>query len=285
MTTPTPQQLRYPDTGHPLEDAGILRNAVRFSTTQRAYSADALNRVSLDKLNDQGLAFAAVDAYCAEMTTAEDILGWLFVLKDWKPGTPEGSLFALLSKVQVGVDPWNEAEALGLLEALDVEGLRKLLHVPTDDELRVLGFDADLREAVGKSITANLGGFKRVASYRLRDRRGFVVGFNKLKHLLLAMPTKERGKNEVLVPQWLKKGPTGRAYHLDADGIHIQNLWIEASPENVRLMASRAVIGQAVLNCLLGLILWTRFGQPYETPQWAAYALNLSGWLEDEPRA
>jgi len=185
-----------------------------------------LLELPFDKLTDDGLAFAAIDAFCAEVTTSEDLLGWLFVLRDWRPGTPEGCLFALLDKVQVGVGAWSETAAKDLLESLDEDGLRKIMHVPTDQELTANGFEAGLREAVTRSISAHLGGLMRVAQRRLEGGRGYVVSFNKLKHLLLALPTRERGKYEVLVPHWLTKDPTGKPFDIHVDGIYLQDLWI-----------------------------------------------------------
>jgi len=239
----------------------------------------------MESSNHQLLAFVAADAYCAEMAALEDALGWLFVLRDWQPGTPGGSLFFLLSQVQVGKNPWKETDARELLNSLDFDGFRKLLHIPSDLELEADGFPPDIRAAIATSIGANLDGLKRVADKRLIERRGHVVAFNKLKHLMLALPTAMRGKQEVWIPNWLQKDSDGRAFDLTIDGVHIQSLWLEASVENIRLMVSRAIIGQAILNSLLGLILWTRFGEPYETPAWAANAVNLPGWYDDDDEA
>jgi hypothetical protein len=218
------------------------------------------------------------------MTTSEDLLGWLFVLRDWKPGTHEGCLFALLDKVQIGPNPWTEYAASELLDSLDEAGLRKLLHIPTDEELAAHEFETGVREAVRKSIPAHLNGFKRVVEKRLESERGYVVGFNKLKHFLLAMPTNMRGKNEVLVPHWRRPRttPGAPAYDPLVDGITLQDVWIEASAEHIRQLASRAITGQAVLNSLLGIILWTRYGEPYENPQWTEHALTLPGWRDDD---
>ena len=283
MTTEFPQpSILYPDEGNLFEDASILRNAVGFSTKQRAFQAQSLLSPDLEQFNEEGLSYAAVNAYCAEMTAAEDVLGWMFALRDWRPGTSEASLFAQLGKVEVGRDPYTEKAAEALLDAIDETGVRKLLHIPTDVELAANGFAEDIRAAVADSVTANLGGLQRITRYRLDYDRGYVVGFNNLKHLPLGFPTKMRGKAEVLVPRWLRKHSSGRPFVVKLDGIHLQNLWIEASVENVRLMAHRAIISQAVLNCLLGLILWTRFGEPYETPPWVLYATKLRGWLDDD---
>lgn len=158
----------------------------------------------------------------------------------------DGSLLVQLDRVRVGARPWTEGAALQILDALDAEGLRQLLHIPSDEELGAAGFSRDVRKKVAASVQANLGGLKRVADLRSRDKRGRVLAFNKLKHVLLALPTTMRGKNEVLVPKLMT---------IDSQGIRLQNAWIEASEKNVRLMVSRAIIAQAVLNSVLGTIL------------------------------
>jgi hypothetical protein len=239
----------------------------------------------LENFNADGLSCSVLNAYNAEMTAMEDFLGWIFVFRDWKPGTPNGSLFAQLGRVHVGQDPYSEINAEKLLGSLDEGGLRRLLHVPSDAELELDGFDEDLRNAIAMSLSANFEGLKRITNRRIESDRGFVVAFNNVKHLPLAFPTQERGKPEVLVPRWLKKHPSGRPFVTQLDGIHLQNFWLEASVDNIRLLANRAIIGQAVLNALLGLVLWTRFGEPYETPLWAVHATRLQGWLDDyEPQ-
>lgn len=268
--------VRYPDQGQPLEDAAILRNAILFTTAQRAFSARLLLQLPLDRFDALHLSFAAVDAFCAEMTASEDVLGWLFVFKGWKPGTAKDSVFALLDRVRVGVSPWTEDAAIKLLDSLNPDEFRRLLHIPSDQELVEDGWALDLRDRLSTAIPANLDGLKRLVELRHRDNRGRVLAFNKLKHMLLALPTTERGKNEVLVPKWMR---------MASDGIHLQNVWLEASEKNVRLMASRAIIAQSVLNTILGIVLWTRFGAPYEAPQWALDSLSLPGWYVDNDRA
>ena len=165
MTASQISPLRYPDEGHPYGDASVLRNAVHFVTRQRAFSAH-----QPDNLEDFGadfLSFAAWNAYCAEMLASEDFLGWMFVLRDWKPGSAEDCLFVLHSKVEVGRGPYTEQSADGMLDALDEVGLRQLLHIPSDEELEAEGFDSDLRKAIADSVVANLGGLRRTTKYRL----------------------------------------------------------------------------------------------------------------------
>lgn len=268
------ESLHYPDTGGLYEDASILRNAVYFTTAQRAFSANLILAQPLDHLDSRLLAFLAVEAFCAEMTATEDVLGWIFVLRDWAPGDPSECLLRQLDKVNVGSS--QEADALGLLDQLESNGLRGLLHIPTDVQLATAGLPINISDRINAAIPAILQGLKRVAWLRKRDNRGYVVAFNKLKHQLLALYTDVRGRNEVLVPKWLG---------MKDDGIHLRNAWIESSPKNIRLMASRAIGMQAVLNSILGLILLIRFGHQYESPHWTIAALDLPGWYAETDNA
>ena len=92
----------YPDPGEPLEDKAILRNAVEFATTQRAWRAMQTLRQPLDTLTNLERAILGLEGFESMATSLEDIQGWNFVFQEWKPGTSEGGLFALLDKVQVG---------------------------------------------------------------------------------------------------------------------------------------------------------------------------------------
>lgn len=265
--------LRYPDNGDQLENAAMLRNAIQFTTEQRAFSAYGLLNQPFEKLKERELSYLAVDAFSAEMTSTEDVLGWLFVLRDWKPDSAATSLFVLLDKVKVGVPPWDEEAAAKLLDELNPDGLRALLHIPTEGQMETGGFSDEIRAMVTTSIESNLDGLKRLVNLRQSEKRARVRAFNKLKHLLLAMPRESRGKHWVLVPELMS---------FDGKEIHLQTVQIEASQKNVELMASRAIVAQAVLNGLLGMILWTRFDEPYKTPEWAMKAFDLPGWFRDK---
>ena len=270
--------LRYPDNGELLEDASILRNAVYFATAQRAsVGYRILDRLvdPTDEPSSDLLSFLAVDAFTAEMSSTEDLLGWLFVLRDWQPGDPRKSLFPLLDYVQVGRGEYSEQKARKLLDSLDAHTFRSLIHVPTDEELEGNGFSLKVRGRIDDSMAANLESFKRLVNMRQRENRGYVVAFNKLKHLLLAIPTNARGRPEVLVPGRVK-------FDQDSKSIGIQTLWISCDPPSIRILASRAVIAQAVLNSILGIILWIRYGVVYESPRWAVASLGLPGWREEE---
>lgn len=269
--------LRYPDDGGLLEDASILKNVVAFTTAQRAFTAHGI-LWQVDQTSDSGtLAFLAINAFTADMTSTEDVLGWLFVLNEWQPGTVEGCLLRLLDKVEVGRRAYSEERAAELLQALDPVGLRSLLHIPNDSEMAREGYPQNVRERINAAVPANLDGLKRLVELRQRDGRRYVRAYNKLKHLLLAIPTEagEPPRKVVLVPKW-------RSYNRETNAVHIQDTWIFCQPDSIRRRASRAIAAQAVLNSLLGLVLWTRFGVPYSTPEWAVRALDLPGWIDGD---
>src|SRR3990172_9299273 len=93
--------ILYPDSGAGFEDASVLRNAVYFSTAERAYSAELVLTRPLN-VNQQTLDFLVVRAFEEFMTSTEDLTGWLFTLQEWQPGNARYSLFILLDKIQVG---------------------------------------------------------------------------------------------------------------------------------------------------------------------------------------
>ena len=268
--------LRYSDNGQLLEDASILRNAVEFTTAQRAFTAYGILSQIEEATSSETLAFLAINAFMAEMTSSEDMLGWLFVLKEWQPGTVDGCLLKLLDKVKVGQGPYSEEEAAKLLESLSPGELRALLHLPSESELERRGFSRDIRDRINASVPANLDGLKRLVERRQRDGRRYVRAYNKLKHLLLAIPTEagDPPRKVVLIPK-------RRTYDREANAVRIQDTWIFCEPDSIRRKASHAVAAQAVLNSLLGLVLWTRYGVTYSTPEWAARALDLPGWTDD----
>lgn len=265
---------KYPDSGHPLDDAAILRTAVNFTTAQRAFTADSILSQPFEHFAFPIRAYFAVNAFMAEMTSYEDVLGWMLVLEKWQPGQFQRSLVRLLDQTQV--NDKSEAHAEELLNSLDPEGLRHLLHIPDDSQFESDGLPDQVRVRVNDAIPANLSGLKRLLAYRRRDDRAFVRAFNKLKHLILAVPGIANGKPAVVVPKF---------YDFDdkAKTVKLQTVSLGCSPDDIRLLASRAVIAQAVLNSLLGLILWVRFGEPYVSPPWTVRSLELPGWVEDEP--
>jgi hypothetical protein len=126
--------ILYPDSGNPLEDASILRNTVYFSTAERAYSAELVLKESLN-INQRTLDFMVVRAFEEFMTSSEDLLGWLFALREWQPGEAEHSLFVLLDRIRIGRDTYREDNAVALLTSVDAEGFRRLFHIPKDEEM------------------------------------------------------------------------------------------------------------------------------------------------------
>jgi len=112
------QNILYPDSGNPLEDASVLRNAVYFSTAERAYSAKLLLQQPLN-ITQRTLDFLVIRAFEEFMTSTEDLIGWLFTLQEWQPGNAEYSLFYLLDKISVGKRGYyEEKRAVSLLSGL-----------------------------------------------------------------------------------------------------------------------------------------------------------------------
>lgn len=256
-------KLLYPDSGNPLEDASVLRNAVYFSTAERAYSA----RLLLQQLNNAGqleIDFLVIRAFEEFMTSTEDLLGWLFTLQEWQPGKAEGSLFILLNKIQVGRDKYEEKKAISFLSKLDAEGFRELLHIPSDEDLIALGIQKELVESIRRGMPAKLEGWLKITKMRVEQDRGWVGMFNKVKHHLLAFPTTERGKNEIFIP-----------FNINIDkkpSIHMGFGWVEASVNQIRWFAENTILAQAVLHDTLAVILITRYGEKYTVPQWVIKA-------------
>jgi hypothetical protein len=215
-------------------------------------------------------------AFTEFMTTSEDLLGWTFVLQQWRPGTPENSLFALLYRIQVGRDPWTEEAALTHLNGLNTGSVRKFLHLPTDEEFAESSIPIQLVESIQKAMPLKLEGFRRIARLRYDQDRGWVRTFNKVKHLLLAFPTTERGKPEVFLPARF----TISGLPLQAN---IEAAWLAADVETVKYYAGNALAGQLALHDTLAAILQVRFGEPYVRPAWVTDALQSGFWRDGPP--
>ena len=256
--------ILYPDSGNPLEDASILRNAVYFSTAERAYSAELVLKEFLN-INQRTLDFMVVRAFEEFMTSTEDLLGWLFALQEWKPGNAEHSLFILLDRIQVGRGSYLEDNAVSLLTSVDAEGFRKLFHIPKDEELISSGISVELVDTVNRSVPFKLDGWLKIAKKRAEQDRGTVRMFNKLKHHMLAFPTQERGKDEVWMPSSIRMDRK-------QNQIRLGRGWLEANPNEIRRLASDAIVAQAVLHDTLALILLTRYGEQYYAQNWAVRA-------------
>jgi len=209
------------------------------------------------------------------MQSTEDMLGWLFALQEWQPGTFEFSLFHLLYRIQVGrhalkkVPDYREERAVALLHGLDEQGFRRLIHIPSDEDLRTSGAPADLCGQIATALTPKLEGWRRIASRRADQDRGLVRAFNKLKHQMLALRTRTADKDEV----WM---PIEVAHDSDAKRTRLRGASLVVSSGNVRRWAGDAIAAQAILWDTLGLILWLRYGVEPSPPAWVlkAYAAD-----------
>jgi len=257
--------ILYPDSGNALEDASVLRNAVYFSTAQRAYSAQLVLQQPLD-VNQRAVDFLVIKAYEEFMTSTEDLIGWFFALQEWQPGNAEYSLFLLLDKIQVGKrGHYEEQQAVSLLARLDGEGFRTLCHIPTDDELVNSGFPEELVANIKQSMPRKLEGWLKIAERRAEQNRGWVRMFNKFKHHMLAFPTRGRDKDEI----WM---PTSIKFNREGHHIRLGQGWLESSVNELRELAGGAIAAQATLHDTLAVILITRYNEKYAVPLWVTKA-------------
>ena len=256
--------VRYPDSGSPYEDASVLRNAVHFSTAQRAYSAQLILQQPLN-VSQQTLNFLVVKAFEEFMTSTEDLSAWLFVLQKWQPGNAEFSLFNLLDKITVGKGYYTEEQAVSILSSLNVDSFRKLFHIPKDGELIASGVSKKLVDSIGRGMKFKLDGWLNITRRRAERGRGWVHMFNKCKHHMYAFPTRARNKNEVWIPTYIR-------FEKAQNRVRLGQGWLEASTENLRRLAGDAIGAQAVLHDTLALILTTRYDERYEPPQWVIRA-------------
>jgi hypothetical protein len=255
--------ILYPDSGNPLEDASVLRNAVYFSTAQRAYSAELILQQSL-KANQRAIDFLIIKAFEEFMTSTEDLIGWLFTLREWQPGNAEHSLFLLLDKIHVGKKGhYKEERAVSLLAGLDGEGFRALCHIPTDDELTNSRFPKEQVDNIQRSMPRKLEGWLTIAKTRAEQGRGWVRMFNKLKHHMLAFPIRAGDEDELWI--WM---PTSIKFNKEKNHIKLGQGWLESSIKKLRRLAGDAVAAQAVLHDTLAMILITRYDEKYTVPQW-----------------
>ena len=253
-------KLLYPDSGNPLEDASVLRNAVYFSTAERAYSAQLLLQQTLD-VNQRAVDFLVIKAYEEFMTSTEDLIGWLFTLEKWQPGKAEFCLFILLDMIKVGQGDYKEERAVSLLEGLNEESFRTLCHIPTVDELIACGFSKELADNMKRSMPRKLEDWLKIAKRRAEQGRGWVRMFNKFKHHMLAFPTRARGNDEI----WM---PTSVKFNKEGHYIKMGQGWLESSINEIRRLAGDAIAAQAILHDTLAVILSTRYNEKYKVPQW-----------------
>jgi len=258
------QNILYPDSGSPLDDASILRNAVYFSTAQRAYSAQSLLQQPLIK-SQREVDFLTIKAYEEFMTSTEDLIGWLFTLEEWQPGSAEFSLLLLLDRIKVGSNDYKEKRAVSLLAGMNEEEFRAMCHIPTSEELITAGFSEELVDNMKRSMPCKLEGWLNIAKRRADQDRGWVRMFNKFKHHMLAFPTTTRKKNEI----WM---PTSIKFNKEGPSIGLGQGWLESSINELRRLAGDAIAAQAILHDTLAMILMSRYDEKYTTPQWVIVA-------------
>ena len=207
------------------------------------------------------------------MTASEDLLGWVFVLREWEPGNAKKALLSLLDRIQVGRGQYVENAAVDYLDGLDVEGFRGLVHLPDNRDLIAGGMPCDVAESISRSLQYKLDGFRRIVKLRAEQNRGWVRTFNKLKHLFLAFPTSERGSIEIWVPTEFK---------LTSDRATMGRAWLSASADEATRYARDAIVAQAVLHDTLAIILQARFGDEYQPQLWVLEAAQMAPRSEIE---
>jgi hypothetical protein len=264
MTLSDTHNIMYPDSGNPLEDASVLRNAVYFSTEQRAYSAQLLLQQPLN-VKQRTIDFLVIRAFEEFMTSTEDLIGWLFTLEKWQPGNAEFCLFLLLDKIRVGQGDYKEERAVSLLKGLNEEDFRTLCHIPKDKELLDSGFTKEFVDNIKRSMPRKLEGWLKIANRRAEQGRGWVHMFNKFKHHILAFPTGVMDKDQI----WM---PTSIRFNKEGNYIKLGKGWLTSSIDEIRRRAGDAIAAQAILHDTLAIILMTRYNEEYTVPQWVIRA-------------
>ena len=221
---------KYPDYGGRYDDPHILRNAIEFTTAQRAYRAhQIIFSIQLEQINPFERALLAVEGFQNYVVTLEDVQGWLYVFKEWTPGRVDKSLLALLDTVEVGGRGWSESEALALLRSIDCDGYRRLVHVPTSEELRALDWSEEMIEVVAKSMAAQHRDLPRSIELRDENDRNLVKGYNKAKHMLLGLLIPEPDE-KYIVGLYTAKGHGIKAYQ--GDRIELEGAELLCEPED-----------------------------------------------------
>jgi hypothetical protein len=144
--------------------------------------------------------------------------------------------------------------------------------------LETANYPTSFIDRVDSATAANLGGIQRLLSMRTRNQRDFVVGFNKIKHSNLALLRVH--EERVIFPRY-------KGAELDADeqplSVELQTPEVSCQPRRIRELAEQAVIGQAVLNSILLVLLYLRYGERLNHPEWAVDALGLRSWYQHGP--
>jgi len=235
-----------------ISDIDVLRNAVRFSTAQRAFAASMVMERAGQDITPQEAAYLCIEGLSHFVTATEDLLGWAQVLRQWKPEEPAKQLFSLLDSVQVR--PRDENEILGFFKELKLSGLRELLRILPSSELAANALPAPEVESIDRALPHILEGWIRLAEVRVAKDRGLVTAFNKVKHMLLAFPD-----DGYIRLARIESGNT------------LSGLRVEISADYAIGRARQAVECQAVLHSTLGLIL-TANGLWEPTADWVIKA-------------
>ena len=249
-----------------LNNRAVLLNAVEFTTARRAFEA----QITVDMLEGatpSTIEFLSVRAFSEFVTSTEDALGWVWVLKEWDPND-DYSLYKLLDKTDV--NPSVENKIAAHLKGLDANGGRKLFHVPTDDELLASGVPAETVDLVAESIPKKVEGFRKVHEFRTKMGRNMVKGFNKTKHMNLVFPVDRPSGRAILMP----KGQVKSASDQGSESIRIDGVEIVPSVDYIKQRAQRTLESQAIVWDTLALILQIRFHTPTTTPDWLETAFQ-----------
>lgn len=276
MTAPI-NLLHYPDIGGEYGDQIVLNNSVNFTTAQRAFQAERILRDPLNHLIPPTLGHLAVEAFQQFMVTLEDLQGWLLVLAKWEPGVGVGtSLFAQLDLVRAATAD-SEKDVLALLEPLDAEGFRRLVRIPTREELIEVGWSLPIVDSIDQAMASQLAGARRVVQIQDHNERALVKGYNKIKHMLLGFPRVEGDRTFVR----LVTAKEGGAAYRSSSPIVLDGADLGCEPPDIRRRAYMTIQTQAIINNMLWLILWTRYGQELPQAPWVVSSLTLPGWRED----
>lgn len=259
---------KFPDSGGALEDRAVLRNAVLFATTQRAFAGFRVLREPLENLDDLYRACLAVESFQQFVVSTEDLLSWFFVLKEWRPGTPDGSLLAGLDRIQVGAGRWTEPKALELLQTMTADDYRLMMRIPTSDELRTDGWDSQVINIIETAMAEQFNGIKRLVMKRSEMDRSRIRAYNKSKHGSLLFRLQHEGKQAVAF-RWARGG------YSDPAGIHLEQHLVLIDHQTIGKLLRDSIGMQAVLISLLTLVLWTRYGERIESAPWVRQAFHM----------
>ena len=239
----------------------LLKNAVEFTTSLRAFMAMVPPLDVLKKMNQVQLDYLAVHAFSEFVTATEDVLGWIEALRKWKP-SEDFSLYHLLDKINV--DPKLEKKLDTYLAGLEPEELRAILHLPTNSVLLGRSWPQTTIDALDKSLPKKIEGFRNVLEERSKNARSIVKGFNKTKHMLFAFPINRPSGRHILLPTEKlvsEKNDPKPLYSIDG-------VIIETTPEYIRGRSNVARVSQAVLCDTLLLVLNCLYENEYQPPAW-----------------